>query len=147
MPKDIFLYISNITIGVMKMKHSIALIGCGRISFKHIESYVNNKEKLNLVAVCDPVLERAEAKKTEYEKSIKSANVKVYADYNQMLSELKPEIITIATESGKHRNIAIDCLNAGACNMRKPMALSTKDAQDMIDAAKRIIKDCSLFSK
>lgn len=120
------------------MKHTIALIGCGRISFKHIESYVNNKEKLDLAAVCDPVLDRAEAKKAEYEKSITSANVKVYTDYKQMLVELKPEIVTIATESGKHRNIAVDCLNAGAHVIcEKPMALSTKDAQDMIDTAEK----------
>ena len=120
------------------MKHTIALIGCGRISFKHIEAYVSNKEKLDLVAVCDPVVERAEAKKAEYEKSISSAIVKIYEDYKQMLSELKPEIVTIATESGKHRDIAIDCLNAGAHVIcEKPMALSTKDAQDMIDAAEK----------
>lgn len=119
------------------MKHTIALIGCGRISFKHIESYVNNKDKLELVAVCDPVVERAEAKKAEYEKSISSAIVKIYEDYKQMLSELKPEIVTIATESGKHCDIAIDCLNAGAHVIcEKPMALSTADAQAMIDAAK-----------
>lgn len=35
------------------MKLKIALVGCGRISFKHIEAYVNNKEYLRLVAVCD----------------------------------------------------------------------------------------------
>jgi len=120
------------------MKHSIALIGCGRISFKHIEAYVNNKEKLDLLAVCDPVIERAQTKKAEYEKSIPSADVKVYKNYKQMLSELKPSIVTIATESGKHRDIAIDCLNSGAHVIcEKPMALSTKDAQDMIDAAEK----------
>ena len=45
------------------MKYSVALIGCGRISFKHIEAFVNNKEKLQLVAVCDSVEEKAEVKK------------------------------------------------------------------------------------
>ena len=48
------------------MKHTIALIGCGRISFKHIEGFIQNKNRLELFAVCDPILERAEAKKTLY---------------------------------------------------------------------------------
>ena len=120
------------------MKHTIALIGCGRISFKHIEAYVNNKDRLELVATCDPIIERAEAKKNEYVKALPGTHVKVYADYKAMLSECHPDIVTIATESGKHKAIAVDCLNAG-CHVicEKPMALSTEDAQAMIDAAKK----------
>lgn len=120
------------------MKHTIALIGCGRISFKHIEAYVNNKDRLELVATCDPVIERAEAKKNGYVKALPGTQVKVYADYKAMLAECHPDIVTIATESGKHKTIAVDCLNAG-CHVicEKPMALSTDDAQAMIDAAKK----------
>jgi len=51
---------------------------------------------------------------------------------------LQPDIVTIATESGKHKAIAIDCLNAGSHVIcEKPMALSTSDAQEMIDCAKK----------
>ncbi len=59
------------------MKHTIALIGCGRISFKHIEAYVANEKNLEFVAACDPVLERAEQKVNEYKKSFSNANIKV----------------------------------------------------------------------
>ena len=119
------------------MKHTIALIGCGRISFKHIEAFIHNKERLDLIAVCDPFFEKAQNKKSEYESQLPSGAVKVYTDYNEMLKDLKPEIVTIATESGKHKSIAVDCLNAG-CHVicEKPMALSTDDAQAMIDCAK-----------
>ena len=41
----------------------VAVIGCGRISYKGIEAIVNNKEFLKLAAVCDPVEEKAIAKK------------------------------------------------------------------------------------
>ena len=117
--------------------NTVALIGCGRISFKHIEGYITNKEKLALIAVCDPVKERAEEKKSEYVKSIHDAEVAVFADYREMLQSVsKPDIVTIATESGIHPAIAIDCLNAG-CHVivEKPMALSTADADAMIVAA------------
>jgi len=48
--------------------YKIALIGCGRISFKHIEGIINNAKKLVLTAVCDPVISRAQEKKNEYKK-------------------------------------------------------------------------------
>ena len=54
-----------------------------------------------------------------------------------MLDEIKPEIVTIATESGKHCEIAINCLQSGANIIcEKPMALSTIDAGKIIAAAK-----------
>jgi predicted dehydrogenase len=117
---------------------TIALIGCGRISFKHIEGFVHNSDKLSFVAACDPVTERAEAKRNEYLKSFPNAEIQVYADYRLMLAEVKPDIVTIATESGKHPGIAIDCLNAG-CHVicEKPMALSTSDADAMNAVAKK----------
>ncbi|HKL86173.1 MAG TPA: Gfo/Idh/MocA family oxidoreductase [Treponemataceae bacterium] len=120
------------------MKHSIALIGCGRISFKHVEAYADNKETLSMVAACDPVLEKAEKKIADYVKVSSNVKPQAFADYRDMLKTVKPDIVTIATESGKHKQIAIDCLNAG-CHVicEKPMALSTADAQEMIDTAKK----------
>jgi len=119
------------------MKLKIALIGCGRISFKHVEAYVNNQTSLEMIAACDPVIERAHEKIAEYTKAIPEASPKAFEDYKEMLANEKPDIVTIATESGKHKQIAVDCLNAG-CHVicEKPMALSTDDAQAMIDTAK-----------
>ena len=33
---------------------TLALVGCGRISFKHIEAAIKNADRLRLVATCDP---------------------------------------------------------------------------------------------
>lgn len=116
----------------------IALIGCGRISFKHIEAFVSMKDRVQFVAACDPILERAEEKRLEYKKSLPNADVKIFADYKEMLKECKPDVVTIATESGKHKDIAVHCLKNGAHVIcEKPMALSTSDAQAMIDTAKQ----------
>jgi len=116
----------------------LSLIGCGRISFKHIEAAVKNADRLVLVAVCDPILERAEEKKAEYLKAFPEARVAVYVDYRKMLETEKPDICAIATETGYHPRIAIDCLEAGAHVIcEKPMALSTKDADAMIAASRR----------
>lgn len=120
------------------MTKTVALIGCGRISFKHIEAFVSNKDTMKLVAACDPRIERAQAKAAEYRKALPGASVKVFTDYNVMLSELKPDLVTIATESGYHPKIAIDCLHSGAhVIVEKPMALSTTDADAMIAVARK----------
>lgn len=117
---------------------TLALIGCGRISFKHIEAAIKNSGRLRLIACCDPVLERAREKVEEYRKEISSATVAVYSDYREMLAKDRPDICAIATESGYHPKIAIDCLEAGAHIIcEKPMALSTDDAEAMIQAARK----------
>lgn len=119
-------------------KTHFSLIGCGRISFKHIEAAVKNNDRLSLVAVCDPILERAEEKKAEYLKTFPEAKVAVYADYRELLEKEKPDVCAIATESGYHPTIAIDCLGGGAHVIcEKPMALSTRDADAMIAASHR----------
>ena len=120
------------------MTRTVALIGCGRISFKHIEAFVSNKDTMKLLAACDIRLERAQAKAAEYQKVMPVVPVTVYTDYKMMLSEVKPDIVTIATESGYHPRIAIDCLHSGAhVIVEKPMALSTVDADAMIGAARQ----------
>lgn len=118
-----------------------ALIGCGRISHKHIEAFAKNADRMRLVAVCDPVLDRAEAKAAEYAAAMAGKAAPrppaVFADYRSLLDTIKPDIVSIATESGYHARIAIDCFNAGAHVVcEKPLALSTADADAMIAAAK-----------
>jgi len=111
-----------------------ALIGCGRISPNHIIAARNNK--LDMVAMCDPNTQTIEEKIEKFE--INRDSVKIYEDYRVMLTELKPDLVAIATESGKHAAIALDCINAG-CNViiEKPIALSLEDAQAIIDAGRK----------
>lgn len=110
-----------------------ALIGCGRISPNHIEAAKNNE--LDFVAICDIIPESMADKA----KSFGLENVRKYIDYKELLAVEKPELVAIATESGKHAMIALDCIAAG-CNViiEKPIALSIADADAIIKAAKDI---------
>lgn len=106
-----------------------ALIGCGRIAKNHIEAALTNK--LEIVALCDIVVEQAE----KYAASNK-LNCKIYTDYNEMLAEVKPDFVAIATESGKHATIALDCISAGIhVLIEKPIVLSIQDADRIIAEA------------
>lgn len=116
-----------------------AIIGCGRISANNIQAAINNK--LDIVALCDIIGERAEQRKVQFELT----NSKVYTNYKQMLANERLDLVTIATESGKHASIAIDCINSGVnVIIEKPIALSLNDADRIIEAGrKNNVKVCA----
>lgn len=112
-----------------------ALIGCGRIATNHIKAAINNQ--LELVAVCDCIPEQMD-KLLEKHGLECEFTIKRYADYKKMIEENEIELIGIATESGKHAEIALFCINHGIHTIiEKPMAMSIKDADAIIALAER----------
>ena len=109
-----------------------ALVGCGRISPNHIEAAKNNQ--LEFVALCDIIPEMMDEKAEKFGLD----DVHKYTDYREMLQKERPDLVAVATESGKHAAIALDCIAAG-CNViiEKPIALSIADADAIISAAER----------
>ncbi|MDD7056413.1 MAG: Gfo/Idh/MocA family oxidoreductase [Selenomonadaceae bacterium] len=111
-----------------------ALIGCGRISRNHIKAAVNNK--LEIVAVCDIQLEQMEGRLTEAGLQDRT-DIHRYTDYIEMLEQEKPTLVSIATESGIHAPIALDCIDRGVnVIIEKPMAMSLQDADEIIRRAR-----------
>ena len=117
-----------------------ALIGCGRISPNHIAAAMANN--LEIVAICDLVAANMRDKKLKFDLD---DSVKQYTDYHEMLEKEKPTLVAIATESGKHAQIALNCLDYG-CNLiiEKPIALSIADADKIIEKADKLnLKVCA----
>ena len=107
-----------------------ALIGCGRISTNHIKAAVNNK--LEIVAVCDILPEAMENLLAKHGLE-KDPSIKRYTDYKKMLAENELELVSIATESGIHAEIALYCIDQGVnLIIEKPMAMSMADAEEII---------------
>lgn len=118
-------------------KLKFGIIGCGRISAKHVDAIINNKDEAELVAVYDIVKELAIDRKNQYESKIKNSNVKVYANYDEFLNDKNIDVVTIASISGYHANQAIDSLNHDKhVLIEKPMALSIEDADRIIRLGK-----------
>ncbi len=116
-----------------------ALIGCGRISPNHIAAAKANG--LEFVGICDINKEMLQDKVSKFD----LRETHQYSDYCKMLEEEKPELVAIATESGKHAAIALDCIKAG-CHViiEKPIALSLADADRIVKAAKeKGVKVCA----
>lgn len=108
-----------------------ALIGCGRISTNHIAAAVRNG--FEIVAVCDVLPEKMEEVLAKH--GLESERtIARYTDYRQMVAEHPElELVSIATESGKHAQIALDLIDAGInCIIEKPMAMSMADADEIV---------------
>jgi predicted dehydrogenase len=117
-----------------------ALIGCGRISPNHIAAAKANN--LEIVGLCDLEPHNIEDKILKFKLN---HSIHQYTDYHEMLEKEKPELVAIATESGKHAVIALDCIEAG-CNIiiEKPIALSIADANAIIEKSKeKGVKVCA----
>ena len=109
-------------------KLNFGIIGCGRIAYKHAEAIKKN-EKANLLCVCDIIEERAVEYKDKYGAE---AN---YTDYRKMLKHRGLDVVNICTPSGMHAEMGIAAAKAGKhVIVEKPMALSLKDADDLIEA-------------
>ena len=109
-----------------------AIIGCGRISPNHIAAAIKNK--LEIVGLCDIIPENMEDKISKFDLPVSTPQ---YTDYKEMLKKEQPQLVAICTESGKHGQIALDCIEAG-CNLiiEKPIALSLEEADEIINKAK-----------
>ncbi len=110
-----------------------ALIGCGRISTNHITAA--KKNHLTITAVCD-VKEDHMERLLEKHGLQDDATIKRYTDYKKMIEENEIELISIATESGLHAEIALYCIEHGIhVIIEKPMAMSMADANAIIQKA------------
>ncbi len=111
-----------------------ALIGCGRISPNHIVAAQRNN--MEIVAICDVNPRNMKDKLIKFRLS---SSVRCYTDYKEMLVNEHLDLIAIATESGKHAQIALDCMLIGHVNLiiEKPIALSLEDADKIIETARK----------
>ena len=105
----------------------IGLVGCGRISGRHLE-VLSASEDLKLVAVCDLVQEKRE-------RAAAASGAVAYADYREMVRAERLDVVSVLTESGSHSRIGVDLApHVRSLIVEKPMALTLEDADRLIEA-------------
>lgn len=116
----------------MKSTIKFGLIGCGRIAQRHAEHINNNGI---LTAVCDIVIEKAEALAKQY-------GARAYSDINNFLAgKDEIDVVAICSPNGLHAAHTIKSLNAGYHVLcEKPMAIKVNDCDEMIKAAEKANK-------
>jgi predicted dehydrogenase len=108
----------------------IALVGCGRISPRHIE-VVSELEEAELVGVTDIDSSRATSRVSE-------RGVTIYGTLDEMLEKARPEVVSVLTPSGDHPERVMELARRGVhVIVEKPMALRLEDADRMIEICDR----------
>ncbi|KAA8755017.1 MULTISPECIES: Gfo/Idh/MocA family protein [Paenibacillus] len=112
-------------------KIKVAVFGCGAIAERrHIPEYAAN-ENVELVAFADPIVERAE-------KMAETYGGKAYSSYEELLANETVDAVSVCTPNYLHAPMAIAAANAGKhVLVEKPMAVSTEEGEQMIEAAKK----------
>ncbi|MDR0999841.1 MAG: Gfo/Idh/MocA family oxidoreductase [Clostridiales bacterium] len=117
-----------------------AIIGCGFISPAHLGGYAK-LDQVEVVGFCDLLTERAEEKAAKFG----APGAKVFSDYQKMLDEVKPDIVSVCTENNKHCELTVAALESGAHVLcEKPMAITGAEADKMVAAAKKAGKKLSV---
>lgn len=122
-------------------KIKFGLIGCGRISYKHVQALIDNCGQVVPVGFCDPIEERAQEKIDQYHDFAPDVDIKLYKDDVKMMDELDLDAVAICTESGYHGRIALDALERGLhVLIEKPMAMTLEE----IDAINKLADEKNL---
>lgn len=110
-------------------KIRVGVIGCGSIAkHRHIAEYEAH-DGVELVAFCDPVVERAKA-------FAKIHNGRAYIDYEEMLQKEQLDAVSVCTPNAIHAPASLAALKANVHVLcEKPMSVSDEEAQEMIRVA------------
>lgn len=113
----------------------VGIIWCGSIANqKHLPVLSSRTEKCELVAFCDIIEECAVKACKEYG----TPDAKVYVDYHDLLADSEIDLVHVLTSNVAHYAITVVAFETGKHVIyEKPMATSSADAQQMIDAWKK----------
>lgn len=108
-------------------KIKVAIAGAGAISEFHLKGW-RAQDHIELVAICDPDLSKAQARAAEF------GIAGTYTDVEAMIDAAKPDAIDIITPVGTHAPLVKLAADHGIDVMcQKPMTPTVKEAQDLID--------------
>lgn len=125
----------------MSNKLKVAIIGCGGIANgKHLPS-LQKLDQVELVAFCDTVVERAQKAAREYG----TTEAIALKDYKKLLADPTIDVVHVLTPNISHAEISIAAMEAGKHVMcEKPMAKTSQEAKQMVEAAKRTGKKLTI---
>lgn len=116
----------------MDRKIRVGIIGCGGISNSHMGGYKAIPDLVEVAACCDIDGEKAK----RYSEAYGIPNC--YTDYNEMFANENLDAVSVCTWNAAHACATIDALNAGINVLcEKPMAMNTRQALEMKEAAER----------
>src|SRR4029077_6345394 len=121
----------EVTLGTEK-RIRWGLLGASNIAKEWLCAAINNNPDCEAVSV----FSTSEKRGTEWATAL--GLKRSYTDLNEFLSDPEMDAVYISTTNERHRDESIAAAQAGKHILcEKPLALSIKDAQAMVEAAKR----------
>jgi predicted dehydrogenase len=121
----------------------IGIVGFGFMGRMHYRCWKAIKDA-KIIAICDSnpnIVEdtkRAVGNIEGAEGAIDFSDVELYTNFDKMLKNAKPDVVSITLPTYLHSKFAIKALKAGVHVLcEKPMALNVRDCDRMIRAARR----------
>ncbi|RLG33674.1 hypothetical protein DRN97_04475 [Methanosarcinales archaeon] len=110
----------------------IGIVGCGSVANEeHLPTLVK-MEDVEVVAVCD------EVEDTVIKTAERFGIDNHFSDLTSMLEKQDMDVVDICVPPQNHAALAVEAMNAGYhVIVEKPMAVTTEEADKMIDASKR----------
>lgn len=117
----------------------VGIIGLGRSGWNIHAPLLEAHPGFRVTAAADAVDERRR-------EAVERFACSAYSDYRDLLADPDVELVIVAAPSHLHAPITIEALRAGKHVLcEKPMALSTQEADAMIDAAKQADRLLTVF--
>lgn len=114
-----------------KYNPPIALIGCGGVSQYHLAAY--RRMKLNVVAICDRHMDRADARRKEF-----FPNARTCADPREIFGDANIEVVDITTHPKERTPLMVAAIDAGKHVLsQKPFVLDLDVGERLADRAER----------
>ncbi len=107
----------------------VAIVGCGGIAHQHAKAYAGSG-RTELVGLVDIVPEHAEAYADAY-------GGPTYPDVSSLMSEARPDLVSIATPPGAHAEVAAEVLRAGGSVLIEKPPCPTLAELDVVAEAER----------
>ena len=107
----------------------VAIVGCGGIAHQHAKAYAGSG-RTQLVGLVDIVPEHAEAYADAY-------GGPTYPDVSSLMSEARPDLVSIATPPGAHAEVAAEVLRAGGSVLIEKPPCPTLAELDVVAEAER----------
>lgn len=125
-------------------KIKLAILGCGRVFGAHKTAVNQNKDKFELIAVCDAFL--TEEKESQIKEDF--PNIKIFKDLTEMLeTEQEIECVSVITPNGLHYEHVKEIIKHNKnVIVEKPLCIKYKDALELYKLAeKHKVKILSIY--
>jgi len=113
----------------------VGIIGCGKITERaSLPNLVNYKDKSKIVCLCDILKDRAE----DLVKKFSLQEVDIVTDWKELVKREDIDVVFVNTPNYLHEEMTVGALNNKKhVLVEKPITISVKAAQNMIEAAEK----------